>query len=74
MEEEDPLLTNTEKIIKQCENHTLEILDQNETLFADIKDLLEKIEEKIKFSKGDKKIMDNLFFIIKFFIDNYSQY
>ena len=74
LEEEDPLLTNTEKIIKQCENHTLEILDQNETLFADMKDLLDKIEEKIKFSKADKKIMDNLFFIIKFFIDNYSQY
>ena len=74
LEKEEALYSNTEKKNKHCENHTLKRLDQNETIFEDIKDLMDKIEDEIQFSRDDKKIMDNLFLIIRCFLENYNQY
>ena len=70
---EDALYTNVKKKFKRCENHTLEKLEQNETIINDIRILMENIEKDIVIVDEDKKIMNDLFFIISCFIENYSQ-
>ena len=73
LEEEYAKYSNTEKKNKLCENHTLITLDQNDEIFENIKDLLDKIEKNIDY-RSDQKTIDNLFLIIRCFVDNYKNY
>ena len=72
MKENNELYSNTEKKNKACENHTLEELELKGKTFKYIINLMEKIEDKIIIPDKDKKTIYSLFFMIRCFIENYS--